>query len=485
MAYNFKHIVLAAAVIASAMLCGCDKEAESLQPASKDRTFKVDVSMGDVQLLQTKSADSQAFTLSNEDGSMTLGMTCEQTVMESGVATKSVGTGIMNLDELKEQGFNMKVWSPSDVVFGGTNGGSVVWENNAWKIGEGTAITWPENTAYTVYAYANEDNHVEETPSFIDGDDKGIGFGWISRHDNTDVIVAKYIGNGNNGVATLTFIHPLASLSFQLDESWPDDMSVSKIELDGVICEGNYSYTSAGSAWTVTSKYTAIWAFDSHPVNSGELLMKCYFAPQTFGTGDDKITVKITTSDSQVLTCDLTSGGWSEGNSYTYKISKGTTPTPPTDDKIIVTVTDQVSGNVKNNVVISNSSSSTEKCYIRATITGGWFDDTTGKLVQNWYVDTSNTSSNGFSGLTCDTTGTKGNWILNSTDGFWYFNIPVEKGSSTSKPLFTSFTLPETSHPEGSHFEMKIIVQGVIWDADKTNVTTAWGSAAAALLYVG
>lgn len=475
MAYNFKHIVLAAAVIASAMLCGCDKEAESLQPASKDRTFKVDVSMGDVQLLQTKSADSQAFTLSNEDGSMSLGMTCEQTAMESGVATKAVGTGIMNLDELKEQGFNMKVWSPTAEVFDGT----VAWVDNAWKIGDGTAITWPENTAYTVFAYANNDNL---SPSFIDGNDKGIRFtSWSLDINNTDVIVAKYSGNGTNGVAPLTFIHPLASVCFKVDESCTD-LSVSEIKIDGVIASGNFVFRSASSGWDHTGRGNITKSFES-PVTSGELL-KCYFAPQTFGTGDEKITVKITTSDSQTLTCDLTSGGWSEGNSYTYKISKGTTPTPPTTDKIIVTVSDDVNvtTGVKNNVVISNSSESTQKCYIRATITGGWFDDETNKLVQDWYVDTSNTA--GFNGLTCNTTGSKGNWIFSVSDGFWYFNAPVEKGSSTSKPLFNSFTLPTTiTHPSGSHFEMKIIVQGVIWDADKTNVTTAWGTGAASQLF--
>ena len=68
-------------------------------------------------------------------------------------------------------------------------------------------------------------------------------------------------------------------------------------------------------------------------------------------------------------------------------------------------------------------------------------------------------------------------WIHGS-DGYWYYRYPVQPGHMAKVGLFTSYTAPGATPPfAGAHLEMKMLLQGVQYDADKTRVGSAWGDA--------
>ena len=138
-------------------------------------------------------------------------------------------------------------------------------------------------------------------------------------------------------------------------------------------------------------------------------------------------------------------------------------------------IDDKVDGMVKSEVVIKNTGTVRE--YIRATITANWYKD--GSIVAPWSVDSTGKCSQGeFTGLT----GT--GWILGA-DGYYYYTYPVDKAEELkgTNALFDKYEYEDTEIPvEGAHLEMQIMVQSVIWDKDKAEVTEAWGSTAAGYL---
>ncbi|MCQ2604862.1 MAG: hypothetical protein MJ215_07505 [Spirochaetia bacterium] len=141
-------------------------------------------------------------------------------------------------------------------------------------------------------------------------------------------------------------------------------------------------------------------------------------------------------------------------------------------------IEDKVDGMVKSDVVIKNTGTVRE--YIRATITANWYD-AEGNIVAPWSVDSTGKCSQGeFTGLT----GT--GWKLGA-DGYYYYTYPVDGAEELKKvsgnALFTQYKYEDTEIPVvGAHLEMQIMVQSVIWDKDKAEVTEAWGSTAAGYL---
>ena len=143
-------------------------------------------------------------------------------------------------------------------------------------------------------------------------------------------------------------------------------------------------------------------------------------------------------------------------------------------------IEDKVDGMVKSDVVIKNTGTVRE--YIRAAITANWYKD--GSIVAPWSVDSTGKCSQGkFTDLLKSGTG----WILGA-DGYYYYTYPVDGAEELKKAsgntLFDKYEYEEKDIPvEGAHLEMQIMVQSVIWDKDKTEVTEAWGSDVANKLY--
>lgn len=192
---------------------------------------------------------------------------------------------------------------------------------------------------------------------------------------------------------------------------------------------------------------------NQNQLNTTSLSKTFNLIPQEFTSGR-KLTMKVTFSyngTTQTKTTQLGNFTWQAGNLYTYTISF--------TDNIDVEVTDEVNGNVKSNVVITNTGNMPE--YIRAVIVGNWFDSE-GSIVAPWSA-----AQGSFTGLANST------YWYTGADGYYYYMDPVAPGAATPTALFTTYTAPTTSPVSGAHLEIKIVVQAVI--ADKNVANAAWG----------
>lgn len=141
-----------------------------------------------------------------------------------------------------------------------------------------------------------------------------------------------------------------------------------------------------------------------------------------------------------------------------------------TPTSVNVTVTDNVSGNVKDTVEIKNTGKTS--AYIRARIVGSWVsdkDNTT--VVQAWdpaLYNTDNPEAGGdgtFTGLP----GT--GWVKRESDGYYYYTEPVAPNRPTGTPLFTSYEVKKTVG--GAHLVLDILVQAI--QSEGGAALNAWG----------
>lgn len=127
-----------------------------------------------------------------------------------------------------------------------------------------------------------------------------------------------------------------------------------------------------------------------------------------------------------------------------------------------VTVTDDVTNNVKSNVMITNTG--TTSAYIRARIVGSWVDSS-GLVVRKWASANDGT----FDGLPGS------GWVYRKADGYYYYTTPVAPGGTTA-PLFTSYTV--NARVDGAHLEMDILMQAIQSEGGNTDgsaAKAAWG----------
>ncbi|MGN0757848.1 MAG: hypothetical protein ACI4MU_01500 [Candidatus Ventricola sp.] len=124
-----------------------------------------------------------------------------------------------------------------------------------------------------------------------------------------------------------------------------------------------------------------------------------------------------------------------------------------TPASISTEVTDEVDGNVKKNVKITNKSNI--PVYMRVAVVANWYkgEGSDKKIVAPWN----------------NTIAVRRDWILGS-DGYYYYTKVVAAGGEVT--LFDSYTA--TGGPEGAHLEMDIIAQ-VIQAEPTTAVQEAWG----------
>lgn len=123
-----------------------------------------------------------------------------------------------------------------------------------------------------------------------------------------------------------------------------------------------------------------------------------------------------------------------------------------TPGDVEVSVTDNVSGNVKSNVVITNTGNT--EAYIRAAIVANWVLD--GKIVAPW----------------TDSVSINSGWT--KVGNYYYYTSPVAPGAATGSALFTSYTAPEAP-VEGAHLEMTILAQAIQSKPKKALEDAGWG----------
>lgn len=286
--------------------------------------------------------------------------------------------------------------------------------------------------------------------------------------------------------ANVKFYHTFAMVKFKQGGT-DDKLQITKIEVSNLLTSGTCTVTpvdgkksSEVSVWSQDEKSYADFsqtydgkitydegegyfgssfydaATDENNLNIGgdkKATTTFMCVPQSFSKTDaNPVIVTITytrNGETKTLTTDFSKGlngkSWEPGKLYTYTF---------TITELGVKVEDRVSGDTKDNVVITNTGNTNG--YIRAAVVANWVKDVDGEPVVL---------------VSCDprTEGTltvsSDNWIPGS-DGYFYYKYAV-KGGNTTKQTFTYKTgyAPES----GAYLEMDMIAQIV---ADRS----VWGT---------
>lgn len=147
-------------------------------------------------------------------------------------------------------------------------------------------------------------------------------------------------------------------------------------------------------------------------------------------------------------------GGWKSGYYYTYSISGG-------DGTVSIDINETFKNNVKSDIKALNDGKI--KVYVRAAVVANWCNSA-GKIVNPW---------NGNMTLADDS-----KWVL--LDGFYYYKSPLANNKLSDK-LFTNDIQP-VGAPDGTHLEVKVVMQAVECDETMQKVASAWGNEAKSVL---
>ena len=143
-------------------------------------------------------------------------------------------------------------------------------------------------------------------------------------------------------------------------------------------------------------------------------------------------------------------GGWKSGYYYTYSISGG-------DGTVSIDINETFENNVKSDIKALNNGKL--KVYVRAAVVANWCN-VAGKIVTPW---------NGSLELATDS-----KWV--PLNGFYYYKSPLAKNELSDK-LFTNDIQP-VGAPDGTHLEVKVVMQAVECDQTMQKVASAWGNEA-------
>lgn len=362
-------------------------------------------------------------------------------------------------------------------------------------------LRYPAGSASEGWTYAveNSKNVIKKTGYST----PGAGSGTTAAASQTDIVFAteKVTEASKDTPVGILFYHPFAGVKFKVG-TMPEGMTITGVKLSDIYGTGDCtitpyygngnSYLGSGNnatggdatksesctVWSnLSNKTTFEQAFttdeqggatldedlfpegfanqgttskpNQNQLNDGSLSKTFILIPQSFGDSNKlKITIKLLYNGLPVTREVEIKATWQAGHLYTYTVNF--------DSKPDITIDDDVEGDVKKNVVITNTGNIPE--YIRVAIIGNWFNDA-GQIVARW-----DESQGTFTGLD------DGNW--EKSGDFHYYTDPVEPGEETPDKLFDTYT-PPTAPVTGAHFEMLLIVQSVI--ADPTVAADAWG----------
>ncbi len=231
--------------------------------------------------------------------------------------------------------------------------------------------------------------------------------------------------------------------------SWPTQTAATNNKISSGTYSGTVNYTSGENNEFGDSWYSA---GNEKNLNKADGSQTFWLIPQAF-TASSTVTLTIKyvfdgnpgewTIDFGKVLGDK-SVEWKAGELRTYTIKV---------DEVNVTITDQFTTSVKNNVQIKNTGNTA--AFIRAAIIGQWVDEEdkpifgftdykTGDLkdIKSWYDDYV-TNSKYFG----EFVGLPGTGWTKEADGYYYYETAVEPGQSPT-PLFTSYNVNEDNIPE-------------------------------------
>ncbi len=233
---------------------------------------------------------------------------------------------------------------------------------------------------------------------------------------------------------------------------------------------GKTSYTTENSDFA-SSFYNGTTAEKNliNAADGGEVML---MVPQTLNNVEVIVNFSLKAKNTGVLVGTYSrsvklSSTWKPGELHTYTL---------TVNKVSVSVTDTMNDTKEVKSALSTSNSGNVTAYLRATYAVAWYygygDDAI--CVASWHGHGKFT----YLGEPDEENDYENTWIKGS-DGYYYYVNPVLPGRPTQFPLFTTFSAASiTEEPvfPKSHLEMKILLQGVQFDASQEKVTAAWGN---------
>lgn len=281
-------------------------------------------------------------------------------------------------------------------------------------------------------------------------------------------------------IVPMTFYHALSAIDFKVSAGLKRDITLNSLTLSGLKAEGTCTYTPPTTSgkhsadvisWTDlagTGSYCQTYDYEvpaTAPATDpalGSASQTFMLIPQAIGPSGDAPAAKVTITynDTQTKTVALKPVTWLPGKRYTYLLTgdlegdvdlelTGTAPTV----------------NVKN--------TGKAKAFLRVAIVGNWcmtFSGTPYPVSECPSADIAFTSFH--DGADDTITGAGGHWVLNTSDGYWYYSKPVDPGVEV--PLFASYAASTSAtHPDGTTLQLTVVGQAVAAGSE-----TDWAGAA-------
>lgn len=335
------------------------------------------------------------------------------------------------------------------------------WEDNASWI-SGTSITYDNGKAtlassykmdktknYSFLSYANAPTGITP-PSGKDGAITYTVTDITTATAQTDVLIGSgSVSNPTTGDVDINYSHPYASVSFILGNA--DNVSkVTALSLTGVYSSGETTFSQSSHTdangvvqyvWTKLGKANATLEATGLNTVEGKEIVTFLVIPQNLSEKNAAVTVtyRKTDDDSDYsMVKSLSDGLWKAGYTTTYTLDK------VGDVAIEITSTDAVPTiRCKGN----------SKVYVRATITGGWYD-TSGNIVAPW-----NSNDGTF------TYAPDSKWM--KVGELYYYSDPLAKDVAAG-PLYTGYTPVSPAPVAGATLKLDILVQAIPYDVNKT-----------------
>jgi len=311
-------------------------------------------------------------------------------------------------------------------------GVEATYTSGAWTLPSTYCMGATKSYSYLAYANLPSDGASISMPSVKD-EDATLTVTDIKSAQN-DILLGKYaVSSPSSGDVDIDFSHPFASVRFKLGNV--EEETVTALSLSGVYVSGKttYSQSSDNFTWTDFGNANATLSATGLSKSVGDTIATFVVIPQDLSSKNAVITV--TYQSGNKIAKLLSSDSWDAGYTTTYTIDK------------IGEIDVEISG---TNVTNSGSS----PIYVRAAITGAWYD-ASGNVVAPWLI-----SDGVFTGLPGE------GWSKAESSDFYYFTDKLENGDSASS-LFASFSAP-TAPVEGATLKLDVLVQAIPYNVNKS-----------------
>ena len=262
----------------------------------------------------------------------------------------------------------------------------------------------------------------------------------------------------------INFYHALASVRFVVGNLKPE-YTVKSLSIKNVYNSGKATYNGGiDFGWDVQgqtrttlsqefsrSNHTKLEYFDSEAAST------FFVVPQSVEGLSFEVVITDNIGNEYPVEVGVPAleGGWKSGYYYTYSISGG-------DGTVSIDINETFEKNVKSDIKALNDGKL--KVYVRAAVVANWCN-VAGKIVTPWTGSLERA--------------TDSKWVL-LDDGFYYYKSPLAKNKLSDK-LFTNDIQP-VGAPDGTHLEVKVVMQAVECDQTMQKVASAWGNEAKNIL---